>query len=165
MEKTIWHISKLRNWDKNPRAITKDDFERLKRQFTRIKEITGEYLYKPLVITPDGEVLGGNMRLRILQDLGIEDVWVSIVNVKTEEEKIEIAISDNDRAGYYIDTDLAELINGVKINLEDYKVDLSKAVNLQELLDNFSPTGNEALLDKFDAKEVECPECGAKFTP
>jgi len=92
MEKTIWHISKLRNWDKNPRAITKDDFERLKRQFTRIKEITGEYLYKPLVITPDGEVLGGNMRLRILQDLGIEDVWVSIVNVKTEEEKIQSAI-------------------------------------------------------------------------
>uniref|UniRef100_A0A6M3ISR8 Uncharacterized protein n=1 Tax=viral metagenome TaxID=1070528 RepID=A0A6M3ISR8_9ZZZZ len=34
--KLFWPIDKLHNWDKNPRAIKKDDFERLKKQ---IKEL------------------------------------------------------------------------------------------------------------------------------
>lgn len=142
-DKKFLKLSDLRNWDKNPRAIKKEDFERLKKQ---IKEL-GQY--KPLLVTPDGEVLGGNMRLRAYKELGIEDVWVSIVEPKTDADKVKYALSDNDRAGYYVEQDLAELIQeyGLEINLEDYKVDLGNALTLAELLNQFAP----------DIKEDEPP--------
>ena len=82
MDKIIWPIDKLRNWDKNPRGIKEKDFTRLKEQIKKLGE------YKPLLITSDGEVLGGNMRLRAYRDLGKTEVWVSIVEPKTEAEKL-----------------------------------------------------------------------------
>lgn len=51
------NIESLRNWDKNPRSISKKDFKRL---LTQIKKL-GQY--KPLIITQDGLVLGGNIVL------------------------------------------------------------------------------------------------------
>ena len=149
-DKLYWSIDKLRLWDKNPRAINDVDFARAKRQMQEIKEITGEWLYKPIVITPDGEVLGGNQRLRVLRDLNVKEVWVNIVNPKTEADKLKIAISDNDNWGYYLEQNLAEMISEYKleINLEDYKIDLGKPINLQILLDRYGP----------DVKEDEVPE-------
>jgi len=136
MDKTIWTIDKLKNWDKNPRAIKKDDFERLKKQIQELGQ------YKPLLVTPDGTVLGGNMRLKAYQALGITDIWVSIVEPKTEAEMVKYALSDNDRAGYYVEQDLAELIQqyGLEINLDDYKVDIAQALTLTEVLNQFAST-------------------------
>jgi DNA (cytosine-5)-methyltransferase 1 len=150
--KQIRPITELRNWDKNPRGIKDKDFGRLKDQIKKLGQ------YKPLLITPDGEVLGGNMRLRAYRDLGISDVWVSVVEPKTEAEKLEYALSDNDRAGYYEDDKLAELISQYKdeIDLENYSVDLGKTTYLQDLLDQFSPKaidGNE--LNKKDFKDIK----------
>ena len=93
----------LKLWDKNPGSIKKEDFEGLKKQIQELGQ------YKPLIITPDNEVIGGNMRLRAYMDLEIDDVWVSVVNPKDEEEKLKYALSDNDRAGYYDDDLLANL--------------------------------------------------------
>ncbi len=128
-------ITNLRNWDKNPRAIKKEDFERLKKQIQELGQ------YKPILVTSDGEVLGGNMRLKAYQALGISRIWISVVDPKTEAEKLKYALSDNDRAGYYVDQDLAELIQeyGVEINLEDYKVDLGQALSLADVLNQFAP--------------------------
>ncbi len=150
MDKTIWKIDKLHNWKDNPRAIKKSDFERLKRQ---IKEL-GQY--KPLLVTPDGEVLGGNMRLRAYQELKIEDVWVSVVTPKSEEDKIKYALSDNDRAGYYLDDQIANLIgNYADFPWEDYAVDLNEPLTL----DNLQKIG-EILedIDRLDVITVEPPE-------
>ena len=127
--KLLWSIDKLKNWDKNPRGIDKKDFERLKNQIKKLGQ------YKPLLITPDGTVLGGNMRLRAYQELGINEVWVSIVEPNNEAEMLEYALSDNDRAGYYNEDELSELVYKYKddINLDDYAVDLGKFTNLSEL--------------------------------
>ena len=128
-------LSELYLWKDNPRGIKVNDFARLKKQ---IKELG---LYKPFIITPDGEVLGGNMRLRACKELGINDVPVSIVKPTTEADKLKYALSDNDRAGYYEEDALAELIDKYKddIVLKDYKIDLGQPVDLQELLDRYSP--------------------------
>ena len=67
MDKTYWPIDKLQNWDKNPRSIKTQDFVRLKKQIEKLGQ------YKPLIITNDGVVLGGNMRLRAYKELGIND--------------------------------------------------------------------------------------------
>ena len=87
-------------WDKNPRAISKKDFERLKKQ---IKEL-GEY--KPMIAFYDKDkgkyiIIGGNMRLRAYRELGFENVKLSIVKTGKEADIVKYALSDNDNAGFY----------------------------------------------------------------
>jgi len=128
-------ITNLYNWADNPRAIKKEKFEELKNRIKRFGQ------FKPLIVTEDGEVLGGNMRLRAYKELGITDVWVSVVYPKTEAEKIEIALTDNEEMGYYEDQALAELIAKYKddIDLTKYSVHLKQPQTLQEILDQLSP--------------------------
>ena len=128
-------ISTLYNWSQNPRAIKQDKFEELKNRIKRHGQ------FKPLIITPDGEVLGGNMRLRAFQELGIKEAWVSIVEPTSEADKIEIALTDNEEMGYYEDQALAELIAQYKdeIDLSKYSVHLREPQTLEEILKQFSP--------------------------
>lgn len=135
MNKDYRKLTELRNWDKNPRSIKKDKFEELKKRITKRGQI------KPLIITPDGEVLGGNMRLRAMQELGIKEAWVSVVEPTSEADKIEIALTDNEEMGYYEDQALAELIAQYKdeIDLSKYSVHLKEPQTLEEILKQFSP--------------------------
>lgn len=142
-------ISSVVPWDKNPRGIKTEDFERLKKQILKLG------VYKPLVCYRNGKkyvVLGGNMRIRALKELGVREVEISVVTPKDEAVKIEYALSDNDRAGYYEEDKLAELIFPymAKLNLEDFKVDIGKAVDLKTLLEDFSL--------EFDDKANQVPE-------
>lgn len=134
MSKDLRPIDTLKNWASNPRGILREDFERLKKQLQKFGQ------YKPLLITEDGTVLGGNMRLKAMQELGIKDVWISVVDAPDEKTKLEYALSDNDRAGYYEEQQLAELVMSVPdLELGEYKVDLGKIPTLQELLSRFGP--------------------------
>lgn len=125
-------ISSLHNWEHNPRTATKDGIERL------IKQIKKLGVYKPLLITEDGTVLGGNMRLKALEQIGQKDVWVSVVNAPTEELKIEYALSDNDRVGKYEGDQLANLIgNFPEVEWGDYAVDIKEPELVSDLMDSF----------------------------
>lgn len=153
--KTIWPIDRLHNWEQNPRSINKEDFVRLKRQIDR------HGVFKPLVVTEDGTVLGGNMRLRAYRELGHTEVWVSVVDAPDDQTRLEYALADNDRAGVYDEQALAELVTkSPNIDLEDYKVDLGEPVDLSKVLEKFSP------IDEPDDKPSSpryhsCPDCGA----
>lgn len=150
-DKTYAKIEELINWEKNPRAIKQHDFKRLIKQ---IKEL-GEY--KPLIVNSGkyiptkGEVLGGNMRLRAYQELKLTQCWVSYVDPKTEADKIKYALSDNDRAGYYVDQELAELVIGLgdeikDFNLKDFAVDLkSDMEDLEDFMKDYMGTDNKSL--------------------
>jgi DNA modification methylase len=126
-------IKKLTGWDKNPRGIKKDDYNRLKKQIQDLG------VYKPLLVNEDYVVLGGNMRLKVLTDLGVENVWVSVVKASTPEMMTKYALSDNDEAGYYEEQALAELLMPLEINLDDYRVNLGKPISITELLAKFGP--------------------------
>ena len=119
--KLYWDIDLLHEWDKNPRSISSEDFTRLKDQIKKLGE------YKPLIITPTGTVLGGNMRLKAYRELGFKKVWVSIVHAETEAEKVRYALSDNDSAGTYI-----ALLSTDDLN--SYKVNMGEPIDLGELL-------------------------------
>ena len=147
--KDEWPIEKLKEWDKNPRSISKDGFERLKRQIRKLGQ------YKPLLITPDGTVLGGNMRLKAYRELGIDKVWVSVIDPKTENEKLEYSLSDNDRAGFYDDDLLANLSSFYPdFNWEDYSVDLKEPTNLHDLLDQFKEVVEDEVPEVSDEPAV-----------
>lgn len=145
MKSETWPVSKLKNWDKNPRSINKKDFDRLKHQIKKLG------IYKPLLITPEGVVLGGNMRLRAIQELKIPEAWVSIVEPKNEKEMVEFALSDNDRGGYYDEAQLAELVYQFKGDLDftQFSVDYKEPMNLQDFVFTFSeiPMEDQAGID------------------
>ena len=126
-------ISTLHEWKDNPRSISPKDFERLKGQITKLGQ------YKPLLITKDGEVIGGNMRLKAYNALGIKDIWVSVVEPKDNNQKLEYALSDNDRAGYYDDDMLANLIPNYDIDWSQYAVDMKPPEDIQHLINRIAP--------------------------
>ena len=79
----------------NPRIIRDEKFQKLKRS---IEEFPKMMSLRPIVIDADGVVLGGNMRLRALQDLGYKEVpdeWVRRAEELTEDEKRRFIIADN----------------------------------------------------------------------
>jgi DNA modification methylase len=135
MTRELWDIEKLFNWDRNPRSITDDKFETLKRRITKYGQ------FKPVIITKDGEVIGGNMRLRAMRDLGIKQVWVSVVEPGSDAEKVEIALADNEEVGFYDHVKLAELAQEYKneIDLNDFSISIGRDLDLNTLLTRYAP--------------------------
>jgi hypothetical protein len=79
----------------NPRVLRDDKFQKLKQS---IKEFPKMLSLRPMVIDENNMVLGGNMRLRALQELGFNDIdeaWVKRSSNLTEEEKKRFIIADN----------------------------------------------------------------------
>ena len=148
-------INELKLWDKNPRSIDKKGFARLIAQLQRVKEITGEYLYKPLLITPDNVVIGGNMRLRALKELGEVRVWVNVVNVKNEQEMLEVALSDNDQAGKTEKDLLLELIEQYpEIKLGDYAVSFDQPTTLEDFMAQFKEIEEDEVPEVSDEEPI-----------
>ena len=77
---------------KNPRVLKDEKFEKLKRSISEFPEMLE---LRPIVVDADMMVLGGNMRLRALQDLGVQEVPVLIASELTEEQQRQFIIKDN----------------------------------------------------------------------
>lgn len=146
MNYQIKKLQELKLWDKNPRDILDNDFERLKLLISKLG------LFKPFIITEDNIVLGGNMRLKACLELGIEDVPVSIVKASTDKEKLEYALADNDRAGYYVEEKLKELVISIPdFDIQNFSIDLGK------------PEGLDIFMDKNkEVVEDEVPEVSSE---
>lgn len=88
-------LSALKANPNNPRVIRDARFEKLKNS---IQEFPKMMKLRPIVIDNTGMILGGNMRLRALQELGfkeIPDEWVKQADELTEDEKRRFIIADN----------------------------------------------------------------------
>lgn len=148
-------IDQVDVWDKNPRNIKKKDFERLKVQIEKLG------IYKTMLCVKEGTkyiTLGGNMRLRACRELGHTEVAISIVEAKTDAERLEYALSDNDRAGEYDDQTLAEMIYNAKdgIDTQLYKIDIARPISVEELLTHFGPRmGGAGEEDRVPEPEAE----------
>ena len=79
----------------NPRVIRDYKFQKLKQSISEFPKMLS---LRPMVIDENNVVLGGNMRLRVLQELGFNDIdeaWVKRSSDLTEEEKKRFIITDN----------------------------------------------------------------------
>jgi len=146
-------LEDLSNWDKNPRGIKRKELDRLKEQIKKLG------VYKPLVVCKEGDkyiVLGGNMRLRALRELGVREVEISVVEAKTDRERMEYALSDNDRVGYYEEDRLAEAVYEMReeLDLRLYKVDLGEPKMLAKALADYVPD-EEAGLEEGEVAFTE----------
>lgn len=93
MNNIVWVNIDLINLNpENPRNITDVQFQKLKKS---IKDFPQMLEMRPLIVDENRTVLGGNMRLQALKDLGYTEVPVMNVNNLTEEQKKEFVIKDN----------------------------------------------------------------------
>jgi DNA modification methylase len=79
----------------NPRVLRDEKFQKLKQSITEFPKMLA---LRPMVIDENNVVLGGNMRLRALQELGftdVEEAWVKRSSDLTKDEKKRFIIADN----------------------------------------------------------------------
>jgi hypothetical protein len=88
----------------NPRIIKDDKFKKLVQS---IKDFPQMLELRPIIIDENNIVLGGNMRLKACQELGIKDVPTIYAKDLTEEQKKEFIIKDNVGFGEWNWDDLA----------------------------------------------------------
>lgn len=153
---TTANVKDLFLFKDNPRDVEAKDFERLKKQIE-----LGEH--SPLLVTVEGEVLGGNTRLRAYKELGKETAKVVIVEIVETSEgvhividgkksirtfdsvmqaKIELALSHNDAIGTNNTEKLAELMTVHKVDTEIYSVS-TNIVPLSDIVNSVSPDGKD----------------------
>jgi len=77
---------------KNPRTINKRQFEALKQSILNSPKVLE---LSPLILNEDNIVLGGNMRLKAITELGFTEVPCIIVSGLSDEKQKELVIKDN----------------------------------------------------------------------
>ena len=127
----------------NPRTIKDDKFRKL---LNSIQEFPKMMELRPMVIDSDGTVLGGNMRLKALQELGyteIPDTWVRRAADLTDEEKQRFIIADNVGFGEW---DWEALANEWEVvDLEAWGLDIPQFDRPEDFDEDFSlPEGDKA---------------------
>jgi len=88
-------LSDIKANPNNPRIIKDEKFEKLKKSITEFPKMMA---LRPMVINEDNIVLGGNMRLKALKELGyteLPDEWVKRAEDLTDEEARRFIIADN----------------------------------------------------------------------
>ena len=88
-------LSEIKPNPNNPRIIKDEKFDKLVKS---IKDFPKMMELRPMVINADNIVLGGNMRLKALKELGYKEVpdeWVKRAEDLTEDEQRQFIIKDN----------------------------------------------------------------------
>lgn len=137
-------IQSIKENDHNPRFITESKFKKLVKS---IKEFPDMLNIRPLVVDENMVVLGGNMRLKAMKEVGLKKVKIIQVKNWTEKQKNEFIIKDNVGFGQW-DWDL--LANDwLDQNLSDWGLDIPEILNLDELNTDFDlPDGDKEPFQK-----------------
>lgn len=88
----IVKVKDLKANPNNPRYIRDAKFEKLKKSIQDFPEMLK---LRPVVVDDNMMVLGGNMRLKALKELGIDEVEIIKAKDLTEKQKAEFIIKDN----------------------------------------------------------------------
>ena len=135
-------LSEIKANPNNPRIIKDDKFKKLVKS---IKEFPKMMALRPMVVNQDNIVLGGNLRLKALKELGyteVPDEWVKRAKHLTEDEVRRFIIADNVGFGEHDWEMLAnEWDSG---ELEDWGLDAWQNIDDIETSDEFSlPDGDK----------------------
>lgn len=176
-------INTLIEWDKNHdlRGISKTGVELLKKNLEFGQHST-------LLIKPDGTVLGGNHRLKVMREMGYTEVECTVLTFGQDDQgyypifngreykkpdgtrpkyfptvevlEIECALSHNNNPAFYQKDGLLNLIgNFPEINVAQHEVSFNQPENLGQWVEKVK-LGEQ---DK-QAKPVTCPACNHVFT-
>jgi len=146
----------------NPRVLRDEKFAKLKKSITEFPDMLN---YRSVVAVTDTDgklmVLGGNMRLRAMQDLGIKEVPVMIADHWTEEQRREFIIKDNvgfgewDWDGLANEWDAGELSDwGMDLPLGQDFSDKNKEIDTDGFADEVTITLKYSEADHAEVREA-----------
>ena len=127
-------LSEIHTNPSNPRIIKDDRFKKLVKsisEFPKMMEL------RPIIIDPEGMILGGNMRFKALKELKYKDVpalWVKRADSLTDEEKQRFIIEDNVPFGEWDWDVLANDWDSEK--LIEWGLDIPDFINKQEAVED-----------------------------
>lgn len=174
---TVAKLKDLRPYAKNPKDEASDqDYDRLVSQLK-----LGEH--SPLLITDEGEVLGGNSRIRAYEELGREYVTVVVASfVKAdglyavkingqvserrfksiEQAKAELAISHNDQINPYNVVKLKDLFLSNDLPMGLYSIPSNIVPVETAIADHMAGAEDDSGEDNPQGGDNPraCPECG-----
>jgi hypothetical protein len=104
-------ISKVRPNSDNPRYIKDEKFKKLVQSLRDFPEMAN---VRPIVVNTEMVVLGGNMRLKAMQEAGWSEVPVQVVDW-SEEKQREFIIKDNVGFGEWDWDELANTWNAEEL--------------------------------------------------
>lgn len=148
-------LTSIRINPNNPRFIKDDKFKKLCQS---IKEFPKMLELRPIIVDRDGVIIGGNMRFRAIQELGLElkPEWVKTAESLTAEEERRFIVEDNVGFGEWDWDKLSAEFE--KEELEDWGLDIS---NWGE---DFEGKNTEIDTDELGKDlNLECPKCHFKF--
>ena len=135
-------ITQVKPNPKNPRIIKDAKFEKLKKSIQDFPDMLNK---RPLVCFTDKDgmfvVLGGNMRLKAAQAIGMKELPIVLADEWTEEQKAEFLIKDNVGFGEWAWDELANEWDAGQ--LEEWGLDVP----------GFDAQEPEAEEDDFDVPE------------
>jgi DNA modification methylase len=112
-------VSEIRPNPNNPRVIKDDKFKKLLKSITDFPQMLE---LRPIVVNDDMIALGGNMRLKALEHLGIEETYIIKAKDLTDKQEQEFIIKDNVGYGEW---DWDQLANEWDVeDLDDWGLDL-----------------------------------------
>lgn len=113
-------IDKLKFWEDNPRTITENELEGLKKSI----EVNG--LIQPIIVNKNNDrIVGGHQRTRAAKSLGWKKVPVIWVELSpTQEKQLNITLNNPAIAGKYDQLKLEELLQELKIEIPELYVEL-----------------------------------------
>ena len=162
----IVKISEVKPNPKNPRVIKDGKFQKLVKSIQEFPDMLNK---RPLIVFTDIDgkycVLGGNMRLKALNELKFKEIPVIVADEWTEEQKHEFLIKDNVGFGEWDWDSLAnewdvEKLDDWGLNIPNYSLGIDEN-NMNEddldLTEEFDPIGLSKGLQRvsfiFDGQE------------
>jgi ParB-like chromosome segregation protein Spo0J len=138
----IVKISEVKPNPKNPRIIKDGKFQKLVKSIQEFPDMLNK---RPLIVFTDVDgkycVLGGNMRLKALNELKYTEIPVIVADEWTEEQKAEFLIKDNVGFGEWDWDSLAnewdaEKLDDWGLDVPIFKDDEIELKDLSSIIDN-----------------------------
>ena len=139
-------IEKLKPAEYNPRKDLKPEDE----EYQKIKKSLVEFGYvAPVIVNSDMTVIGGHQRLKVLKELGYEEVECNIVDLnKTKEKALNIAL--NKITGEWDNSKLEELL----AELKETDIDMDMTGFTFDEVDNILKDIEGSKEDDFDLDQA-----------
>ena len=155
-KKITWSLEKkkikeLREYSGNPRTLTKQQSEHLRKSLEKFGQC------EPIVINPDGLIIGGHQRVRTLKKMGYKEVDVYVPDSALSEKEIqELNIRLNKNVGdwdYDVLANCFDLFDLVEWGFESSDFDIDADIESEEKSDT----------NEEESYEEVCEKCGSKI--
>lgn len=148
-------VSQLKYNPANPRKISSEHLDKLKKSITEFPEMMK---LRPIVYDPNTmHILGGNQRLTAIKALGMKEIpdeWAVSASELTDQQKKEFTLKDNIPLGEW-DFDLLKAEFG-EFDFADMGIDMPT------ILEPYEPSDTKEIDTDTDF-EHKCPKCGFEF--